>query len=416
MSVHAGTIITVGGNNVIDRIQSAGLGNVAVPVDAIREVGNELVVDKVQGDPDFTFTLNSLDVSTELMAWLTGKVGSSISDPTAFPGAADAAGTEYKWEDCTYVNVASPWKDPNTGSTGTVVAGHLIPGYYPTSITYRFGVTDNATQEVALAGGAFYYAASPPVEEFAAGDGTTAAFVTSEGTVKYRKGGAGGTTFRNVFGVIVGGVLMSEGTDYTVTGGDGSPATITFATPPATDAVIRFAYFTTVSKAFPQAVHASTIVKPGAVRGRNIEVWLGTGGARKKLGQVQSVELTATIDGVAEREMGNDELVGRTINGRDTTGTITIRSKDAPHFIDLLTQVTGVANTEVYGWLNLNTAPLEIVIEDPKNPGTAIKTLYVSDAQFQTPGTPAQVNTPTDFAITFQSVNGTFSEFRGAKP
>lgn len=416
MSVHAGTIITVGGNNVIDRIQSAGLGNVSVPVETIREVGNELVVDKVIGEPDFTFTLESLDVSTEIMAWLNGKVGSSISDPTAFPGSADAAGTEYKWEDCTFVNIASPWKDPTTGSTGTVVAGHLVPGYYPTRTTYRFGVTDNATHSVELAGGSFYYAAHPPVEEFAAGDGTTVAFVTSEGTVRYRKGGAGGTTFRSVFGVVVNGVLQTEGTDYAVTGGSSAPATITFNTAPASGAVIRFAYFTTVSKAFPQAVHASAVTKPGAVRGRNIEVWLGTGGSRTRLGQVQSVELDATIDGVVEREMGNDEIVGRTINGRDCTGTVTVRAKDAQHFIDLLAKVTGVANTEVFGWLNLNTLPLEIAIENPKNPGTILKTLYVADAQFQTPGTPAQVNTPTDFALTFQSVDGTFSEFKGAKP
>jgi hypothetical protein len=75
MSVHAGTIVTVGGANVIDRLQSAGLGNVTLPVEAIREVGNELVVDKIPGEADFTFSMESYNVSTEMMAFLTGKTG-----------------------------------------------------------------------------------------------------------------------------------------------------------------------------------------------------------------------------------------------------------------------------------------------------------------------------------------------------
>src|SRR3954464_14800740 len=114
MSVHAGTIIHVGGANVIDRIQSAGLGDVRLPIETIREVGNELVVDKVPGEPDFTFTMQSLDVSTELMAFLTGKVGARGSANP--PGGSDPVGTEYKWEDCEFVSIASPWKDPTTGS------------------------------------------------------------------------------------------------------------------------------------------------------------------------------------------------------------------------------------------------------------------------------------------------------------
>jgi hypothetical protein len=129
MSVHAGSILTVGGNNVIDRIQSAGLGDVRVPVETIREVGNRLVVDKIPGEPDFTFTMETLDVSTDVMAWLCGKVGALASGSA--PGNADPVGTAYSWADCGYVNVASPWKDPTTGSAGNIEAGHVIPGLLP---------------------------------------------------------------------------------------------------------------------------------------------------------------------------------------------------------------------------------------------------------------------------------------------
>jgi hypothetical protein len=419
MSVHAGTIIHVGGANVIDRIQSAGLGDVRLPIETIREVGNRLVVDKVPGEPDFTFTMEALDVSTDIMAFLNGKVGGSASGSA--PGASDPAGTEYKFEDCQFVNIPSPWKNPAAGSAGTVVAGHLVPGFYPTRVRYRFGVTDNAVQEVELAGGSFYYGKFAPVEEYATGNGATVAFATSENAIKHRKGGPNGTTFRSVFGVIVDGVLAIEDVDYTVAGGAsgpaGSVATITFAVAPANGAKIRFAYFTATAKAYPQSVHASSITKPGAVRGKHIGIFLGSGGSRARVASVQSVELEGSVESEVEREMGSDQIVGLTINGRDATGTITVRSKDAQAFLDLLTKVTGVSQDEIFGYFNLEGIPLEIVIFNPKDPGgTPLKTLWVSDAQFQPPGTPARVNSPTDFALSFESKDGTFSEFKGAKP
>lgn len=410
MSVHAGSILHVGGNNVIDRIQSAGLGDVRLPIETIREVGNREVVDKVPGEPDFTFTLESLNTGVELMAWLTGGWGSAAATASAnAPGSADPVGTEYDWLDCSFVNICSPWKDPATGSAGTIEAGHLIPGYYPTRLRYRFGVTDNATQEVELAGGSFFYAKNAPVEQREAGDGGTTAFVTDDNTVIYRKGGAGGTVLRNVFGVIVDDALYSEGVDYTVTGGNGSPATITFDTAPANGADIRFCYFTNAAKSYPQSVHASVLVTPGAVRGRNIHVFVDAA----KIGGIQTAEMEATVDGEVERELGTEEVIGRVVNGTDCNGTLTIRSRDADAFFDVLEDVTGVAQSEVYGWFNENTVDLRIVIENPKNPGTALKTLKIADAKFQPPGTPARVNAATDFAVQFESTSGTFQEVKG---
>jgi hypothetical protein len=137
MSVHAGEILHVGGNNVIDRIQSAGLGDVNLPIETIREVGNREVVDKIPGEPDFTFTLESFDVSTDLMAWLTGSKPGTSATSAGAPGEGDAEGTAYDWLDCVFVNVPSPWKDPASGEKGDVEAGHLIPGYYPTRLRHR---------------------------------------------------------------------------------------------------------------------------------------------------------------------------------------------------------------------------------------------------------------------------------------
>lgn len=414
MSVHAGSILNVGGNNVIDRIQSAGLGDVRLPMETIREVGNRQVVDKVPGDPDFTFTLESLNTSTEVMAWLTGGWGASgVTASAGAPGANDPVGTVYDWLDCGFVNIASPWKDPSTGSAGVIEAGHIVPGYYPTRINYRFGVTDNAGQTVELSGGSYFYAKATPVEQREIGDGTEDEFTTDDNTVRYRKGGAGGTIFRNVFGVVVNGELQSEDIDYSVTGGNGSPATITFSDPPENGADIRFVYFTDAAKAYPQTVHASVLVIPGAVRGRNIHVYVNAGTGFEKVGGIQTAELEATVDGEVERELGTEDVTGRVVNGTDCTGSLTTRSRNADTFFDVLSLVTGVATNEVFGWFNENTVELRILIENPKQPGTVIKTLRVEDAKFQPPGTPARVNAATDFALNYESVTGTFQEIKG---
>lgn len=411
MSIRAGSILHLSGNNVIDRIQQAGLGNVNLPLETIREVGNREVVEKVPQEPEFNFTQQSLDVSTDIMAWLTG-AAPGASGSAAAPGASDPEGTEYNWLDCVMVNVPSPWKDPTSGSAGVIEAGHLIPGYYPTKITYNFGVTDNAQQTVELAGGSYYYGEGVPKEQQETGNGATDEFATADPAIHTRRGGATGTDFRSVFGVIIDGELKTEGVDYEVTGGaanPGSTATVVFTEAPDSGADIRFAYFTSTATTFPQSVHASTIVKPGAVRGRNIRVMVD--GVR--IGGVQTATLEATVEGEVEREMGTEDITGRVVNGTDCNGSVTIRSKDKDAFFDVLSKVTGVSREEVFGWFNDNEVKLEIQIENPKNPAQIIKTLLVKDATFQTPGTPAQVNQATDFQFSYSSEDGTFAEVKG---
>lgn len=414
MSVHAGSIITVAGQNVIDRIQEAGLGDTKLPIETIREVGNREVVDKVPGEPDYTFTMNSFNVGVELMALLTGKVGGSATASASYPGSSDEEGTEYDWLDCGFINILSPWKDPDSKSEGKVDASMIVPGFYPTRITYRFGATDNSTQEVELAGGSYYYCENAGVyEEYLTGTGAKTEWATQKPAIHYRKGGAEGSTFRSIFGVIVDGELLTEGIDYEVTGGGehpGTTATIKFTVAPASEAKIRFCYFSGEgTQAFPQSVHASTVVLPGAVRGRNIKVYVDG----NRIGGIQTAELNATIEGEVERELGSEEVIGRTINGTDANGTVTIRSKNKSAFFDVLEKVTDVDRKEVFGFFNLNTVDLQIRIENPKNPGQILKTLRVADAQFQPPGTPARVNSPTDFAFGFESLNGSFKEVKG---
>jgi hypothetical protein len=419
MSIRAGSIVTVAGRNVVDRLQSVGLGDARIPIETIREVGNDLVVDKVPGEADFTFSMESWDVTTDMMAFLHGLIGNQAADQP--PGDADPDGTQYRWEDCEFVNITSPWKRNTGNAGGNIAAGLLIPAYYPTRLRYRFGVTDNAVQEVELAGGSFYYAQGSPVEETASADGATTDFTTSEAARALRLGGPAGDTYQRIFGVLVDGVLQVRGVDFneTTAAVDAAPgtATIEFVNAPANGAQVRYVYFSDVPKAYPQAVNADTIIKPGAVRGRNIVVLVGERGTNQlRLPGIQTFELEATIDGEVEREMGNSEITGRVVNGTDATGTVTIRPKDIPAFFNTLSLVTGRDVDEVFDYINLETTPVEVQIQNPKNPAEILKTVFVEDGQFQPPGTPARVNQATDFAFQFNSLSGSFSEFKGARP
>lgn len=426
MSVRTGSVITVAGRNVVDRLQSAAMSG-QTPIETIREIGNDLVVGLVPGESDFTFALESWDVSTDLMAFLHGEVGDMAAGNA--PGHADPAGTEYRWSDCQFVNLASVWKRDTGPQGGHIAAGMALPGYYPTRMTYNYGVAANAAQTVDLNGGEFYLAQRAAVEEVVtiAGGATGVAlttFVTSEAARAHRIGGSGGTTFDYVWGVLVNGLLQVEGEDYAVSGGTpppgpSTPVTITFTRNLAPNDVVKFIYFTEVDKAYPQAVHADTVIKPAAVRGRNIVVLVGDRAAAQqvRLPGVQTFTMTANSAGSAEREMGHAGIVGRQVDGTDVSGIVTARSKDLATFFATMQEIIGVnAAEEVVGYFNETLVPLEVQIQDPLNPGNILKTLYVAEAQFQPPAETFRVNTAIDHPLNFAAADGDFSEFKGARP
>ncbi len=422
MTVKAGSILTVAGHSVLQRLQTQGLTNVKIPVDTVREIGNNLVVDKVPQEPDFTFSMECYAVDCSVEAILHGEVATG-SGSTQGAGATDSVGTEYKWETSQAINICSPWKDPQSYSSGNVAAGHLIPGYYPQKMSYKFGVTENASQTAELRGGIFYYGNNmAPTEDVFTGVLNTQAYVTAHPGVEYRRSGVLGTTFKNALSVLVNGVLKVEGEDYTVSGGgavgSNSDITVTFTSYIVQNGdAIRVAYFTTDATAYPDSVHESSLVLPGAVRGRNICLSVASGGALtwQRVYGIQTLTLDASFELTPERELCNDEIVGFTVNGTDCTGAVGMHAKDFNAFFSFLKQMTGVDTThEVVGWLNVNPLRVKIEIMDPRNAGSVLKTLYVPDAIFDIPGTPVKVNAVVDFQLTYESLTGTYSAFKGA--
>lgn len=420
MTVKAGSIITVAGQTVLQRLQTQGLTNAKIPINTVREIGDDLVVDKIPMEPDFTFSLESLAVDCSIEAILQGKVATGPS-PEQGAGFADPAGTEYPWANAQSITITSPWKDPQSYGSGNVIAGHIIPGFFPSKLSYKFGVTENAQTTAELRGGQFYYGSFAPTEDVFTGDGTTKSFTTTEPAIEYRIGGVLGTTFKSGLGVLVNGVWMVEGEDYTESaGGNASaatPLTLVFNVAPGDGDSVRIAYFTTNAHSYPDAVHESALVMPGAVRGRNICLSVASGGSLswQRVYGIQSFTLDAAFDLTPERELCNEELTGFTVNGTDCTGAVTMHAKDVAAFFSFLYQMTGVSTSEeVVGWLNLNPLALKVEIMNPSNPGAVLKTLYCPDARFDIPATPAKVNAVVDFSFDWESITGTYSAFKGA--
>lgn len=416
MAVRAGQILHLGGDNtVIDRLQSAGLGDINIGVDQIREVGNPNTVDKVQQDPDFTFTMESFDVSTEIEALLAGDVDGGVGLPD---------GTAWRFSDLKCIHIASPWKDEASGSAGTIDSGVLLPNYYVSRASYRFGVNDNAGETFELAGSQIQMAEFNPTIEVVTGDGVEDTFVLAASAVRHRVGGYDSGEFKYLHGVIVGSEIMIEGADYTVAhagSGATTAVTVAFTTPPPNGTDIQFAYFDTATPSYPvsTATHTSPTVKPAAVRGRDIRVRLHipAGGSEASgavsLNGVQSVTVEGTRTTEQEREMGTLLPISRTVTQQDVNGEVGVHPATQDHLFTLIRRITGVAANESISVLNDFTVGLEVQILNPRDRSEVLKTIWVPDAKFQIPGTPARAGAVVDFTMRYESSGGDFYVIKG---
>ena len=417
MAIRGGQILHLGGSaTIIDRLQSAG-ADVNIGTDTIREVGNYLNVDKVSQDPDITFSMETFDVSTEAEALLSGRLDDAN---------ADADGTEYLFSEFKALNIISPWKDEAAGSAGTVDGGVILPGYEATRASYRFGVEDNAGVTFEVSGSDQYLARFVPQNEILAYGGGSPSAQISASAVLHRVGGYDSGEQKYILGVVKNGQTQIDGTDYTITpsaGAGAEKAVVTFADAPSASDKVEVAYFASaVTASFPQTIHPTTTVKPGAVRGRDIKAYfqLPASGyeasGRVRLPGVQSVTVDAQKQTTLEREMGTLLPIGRTTESVDVTGDMGVHPAGQAAFFKLMRQITGVDALEVVGVLNDFPIGLEIEILNPKDRSVTLKTLYVNDAKFQVPGTPARAGAVVDFTINWESKDGELYIYKGAKP
>jgi hypothetical protein len=428
MAIKAGQILHVAGGFVVDRIQTGGAGNLSIPQDKVYELGNYQSVGVVRDVPDLTFSLDCLDVGTEVEAILTGSATPST----------DADGTKYDLSLAKAIDIISPWKSPY-GNFG-IVKGVACPQLYLESVSYRYGLRDNAGEQFSLRGDSIFYVPGTPVQEKFTGNNSTTTFTLANTALVYSENGS------NVYAlnVAVDGERKILGTDYTATA-----TAVTFTVAPGTGAKISIVYGTATAGSYAQTVHEGLSVKPAAIKGKDIDVFFATnvtagtvtnkaltsnvatlttgashglsigdtvvvagvdsvfngtytvvatptattftyaktnanvtsaavspvGSVAKQVEvrwpDVQSVNIDWRITLEDDYEFGNPRSIGKEpTDVPETTGQIEIKPRSVDAFFTRLSQITGVPTNQIIGPQSSVAGALRVVLRNPESGGT----------------------------------------------
>lgn len=401
MAIKAGQFLHDVHGFVIDRIQSGGVSNLNIPEEKIYELGNYQTVATVRDIPDLSFDLESFDVSTEIESILLGRD----------PGAA-VDGDEYDFIKALPLDVVSPFKSGQ--GNFDIVKGIAVPYLTLESATYRFGVRQNATQSFTLRGDSIYYVAGTPMwQQFTLAGATTYNFAqTAKPYVE-----AGETLY--ALSACVKNPTTSKykrlfhGEHYTNTSGG---ITLLDAWNPEYT-ILHVVYGTDTAGSYPQSVHEDVTVKPAAVRGKDIDVYIGTADATPvftRWNGVQSFEVSRRVNLDNDEEFGNYHYVAQDYDTADVTGSVTIKPTDPDDLWDKIAQIANVASTEIVGPLSSVGLPVELRVNDPDT-GDRLKTLYIPDARFTLPAVQGRVQTKQTVQMNFTSDGGNLLVYKGER-
>lgn len=425
MAIKSGDLIQVGNQILVDRAQTAGPGTLNVPTETIYELGNYRSVAVVRGIPDLTYSLESFDASAELEALLTGAVTSDVAEET---GGADqyssiADGTMFDLGAVLPLDVVSEFKAGRSSATPfDVKASVAIPYLNMESISYRFGLTDNANQTISLRGDSIFYSGGSAYVETTVGSGVAGQTVTvTNAVIPYH--GDVLNPVKYVLGVsLKSGRRLFLGSDYTEaatgTATDGSRSvTVTILDAVSASDTIRVVYQSPVAAVYPQISHSvASAVRPAAIKGKDIEVRVGGVTITDRWSGVQSVTVEERLTLSQDLEFGNAQAVSQDYDIPAVTGTVEIKPRDVDELLKRVRQASGVAtDTEVIGANTAVPVPVEILLHSPDT-GVVLKTLYIPDAVLTMPAFSGQVNNKLTVSFPFTSNSGVLQVFKGAKP
>lgn len=425
MAIRAGQILHAMNQFIVDRIQTGGAGNLNIPQERVYELGNFQSVGIVRDVPDLSFTLDVLDVGTQVEALLTGAV--RPDNDTDHPlGDGTTPGAVYSLANAIPADIISPFKTAQ--GQYSVVRGVAVPQLTLESAQYQYGLTANAGENFTLRGDSIYYVPGVPFLAVYEGDGTTTAyqFQTADATpvalhaLLYTEQGAN----QYALNVSVNGQRQRRDVDFT-----DSTTGITFVNAPANGAVIRITFGANetaasapISVNYPQVVHSDLSVKPAAIRGRDIRVKVGGLNISHKWHDVQSFEATWRVNIDNDYEFGDAHAVNRDyIDPPDVTGTIGLKAITVAALFDKLYQITGVPTTDVIGPQSSVTVPIIVELLNPASGGTShvaqgavLKTIFIPDARFTIPGYEGRVSQKLTSDVTYTSDKGLIHIIKGA--
>ena len=407
MAIKAGQILHVAGigtGYVIDRIQSGGATSLNIPEEKIYELGNYQTVATIRDIPDLSFDLESFDTSTEWEGLLTGQ------------DTGGAAGQGFDFADHIPLDIISPFKDK--GGSFQTIRGIAIPYLNLESMTYRFGVGQNATQQATLKGDGIYYIPGTPYsKEFNVTAGANQTYTLPNTAIPYVESGD------TLYALSVCAKNPSTGIYKRLFFGENYTNTSTVVTVIDNLGTLGYTklhvvYGSTTAATYAQTVHPSDAVKPAAVRAKDIDVYVSDGAATPTLVRwrgVQNFELTRRVNLDRDEEFGNAHVVSQDYDTADVTGSVTVKAEDAEYLFELIQQVANVPSNEIAGALTSEALAMELRINHPTT-GSRIKTLYVSDARIQVPSVQGRVQQKLTTQFTFTSDGGNLAVYNGARP
>jgi hypothetical protein len=264
MAIKAGQILHDARGFVIDRIQTGGVSNLNIPETKVYELGNYQTVATVRDIPDLTFDVQSLDVSTEIEA-LALRI-----DPTTV-----VDGQELDFNKAVPLDIISPFKAGN--GLFNIISGIGLPYLTLEQVAYKYGLKANAEETFTFRGDSIYYIpGSPYYEEHALGSGT---YTFAHTAIVYHEAGSAIFALGVCWYDPVSGVYkrLFHGTDFTDTNGGFIINAGVLAGIPST-ARVGVVYGSAVAATYNQSVHQDASVKPAAIRGKDIDVFVALPG------------------------------------------------------------------------------------------------------------------------------------------
>lgn len=402
MAIKAGQILHDVHGFVIDRIQSAGVDNVNIPQEKIYELGNYQTVATIRDIPDLSFSIESLDVSCEMEALLTGE------DPSALSG-----GEEFSFSDAMPLDIISPFKSGN--GNFDIVKGIEVPYLTLESATYNFGVRQNSTQQFTLKGDSILYSPGTPKTVTAtATGGTNQVYALGFTAIPYVE--QGDTLYG--YSVCVSNPTTKAykrlffGTEYTNTT---TAVTIIPNIVAQGYTQVRIVSATATAGSYLQTVHEDTSVKPAAVRGKDVDVYISDGAATPTWTRwtgVQSFNINYRVNLEADEEFGNPHYVSQDYDTADVTGSVVMKPVDADALWDMIATIADVATNVTVGPYTSTPLPIQLRVYHPDT-GTQLKTFEIEDARFTLPGVQGRVQTKLQTTFNFTSDGGNLTIVNG---
>jgi hypothetical protein len=386
----------------VDRIQTGGATSLNIPEEKVYEVGNFQAVATIRDAPDLSFDLDTFEVSTEIESLLT------FTDPTL-----TADGDMFDLATSKPMDIISPLKDG--WNIYNASRGVVIPYLTLESSAYRFEVKGNATQRHTLRGDSYYFVDGSPYYEEFDGDGATDTFTLARTAQLYSYQG------QDAY-VLGASVVLNDGTyrrfflndDYT---DSPNSITVTDVTNLPVGSTLRVVYGSLTASNYPQTVHATTAVKPAAVRGKNIDVYVGTNDATPtftRWSSVQNAEINWSVTLDKDEEFGNPQAVSQDHDVPEVKGSVVIRPRDTAELWKRVYEVTNVAPGNIAGPLTSVPLPIEIRVSDPET-GVRVKTFYVPDARFKPPAIQGRVQQKLEPTFEWTSDGGNLQIYQGSR-